>query len=102
MNETLGGVVSKVFCVCLFIFLLTGCGGYKSTKAVDECKDLVLDKLRAPASAIFSEIQIKDLDGKSYEIVGSFDAQNGFGAMLRGSFRCMGYEKESVRLINVG
>ena len=41
---------------------------------------------------------LKDVD-ISYEIIGSFDAQNGFGAMIRGSFRCMGYEKDSVRLI---
>ena len=102
MIKTLGVVVSKVLCMCLCVFLLTGCGSYKSTKAIDECKDLVLDKLRAPTSAIFSEIQVNDLDDKSYEIVGSFDAQNGFGAMLRGSFRCMGYEKDNVRLTYVG
>jgi hypothetical protein len=41
------------------------------------------------------------LDGKSFEIVGEFDAQNGFGAMLRGSFKCMGYENDELRLIYV-
>jgi len=102
MIKTLGYIVSKVLCVSICALLLTGCSSYKSTEAIDECKDLVLNKLRAPSSAIFSDIQINDLDDKSYEIIGSFDAQNGFGAMIRGSFRCMGYEKDSVRLIYVG
>ena len=102
MIKTLSYIVTKVLCVSICTFLLTGCSSYKSTEAIDECKDLVLNKLRAPSSAIFSDIQINDLDDKSYEIIGSFDAQNGFGAMIRGSFRCMGYEKDSVRLIYVG
>ena len=102
MIKTLDYLVSKILCVSVCSFLLMGCSSYKSTKAIDECKDLVLNKLRAPSSAIFSDIQINDLDDKSYEIIGSFDAQNGFGAMIRGSFRCMGYEKDSVRLIYVG
>lgn len=80
---------------------LTSCSNFGKGKAIEECQDLVKDELRAPGSAKFLEVNFNDLDGKSYEIVGEFDAQNGFGALLRGSFKCMGFEDEELRLIYV-
>ena len=56
MIKTLSYIVTKVLCVSICTFLLTGCSSYKSTEAIDECKDLVLNKLRAPSSAIFSDV----------------------------------------------
>ena len=78
---------------------LTSCGISAKNKSIEACKDLVREKLRSPSSAEFPEVNYEDIDGKSFEISGAFDAQNGFGAMLRGSFKCMGYENEELRLI---
>ena len=46
MIKTLSYIVTKVLCVSICTFLLTGCSSYKSTEAIDECKDLVLNKLK--------------------------------------------------------
>jgi hypothetical protein len=78
---------------------LTSCGISGKSKSINACKDLVREKLRSPSTAKFPEVNYEDIDGKSFEISGSFDAQNGFGAMLRGSFKCMGFEDEELRLI---
>jgi len=80
---------------------LTSCSLLGNGKAIEDCKSLVKDRLRSPGSAEFLEVKLDNLDGKSFEIVGEFDAQNGFGAMLRGSFKCMGYENDELRLIYV-
>ena len=80
---------------------LVSCSLLGDGKSIDECKELVKERLRSPSSAEFSAVEFNDLDGKSFEIVGEFDAQNGFGALLRGSFKCMGYEDQELRLIYV-
>jgi len=80
---------------------LVGCSLIGNGKSIDECKNLVRERLRSPSSAEFSGIELNNLDSKSFEIVGEVDSQNGFGAMLRGSFKCMGYEDEELRLIYV-
>ena len=80
---------------------LTSCGFFGNGKAIKDCKSLVKDRLRSPGSAEFLEVKLNNLDGKSFEIVGEFDAQNGFGAMLRGSYKCMGFQNEELRLIYV-
>ena len=82
-------------------FTLTSCGLLRNRAQIDECKNLVKERLRSPGSANFLEVRLNDLDGKSYEIIGKFDAQNGFGAMVRGSFKCMGFKDEKLRLIYV-
>ena len=91
------------FSLLVAIFLtsssLIGCGISGKSKSINACKELVREKLRTPSTAEFPEVNFRDIDGKSFEISGSFDAQNGFGAMLRGSFKCMGYENEDLRLI---
>ena len=87
-----------LFSLCL---ALVSCGFNGNGAKISECKNLVKDRLRSPGSAKFLEVELNDLDGKSYEIVGRFDAQNGFGALLRGSFKCMGFEGEKLRLIYV-
>ena len=92
--KSLGGI----FVISITI---TSCSFLGNGKSIEECKNLVKDRLRSPSSAEFSGVQRKDLDSKSFEITGQFDSQNGFGAMLRGSFKCMGYEDEELRLIYV-
>ena len=87
-----------VFVLCI---TLTSCGFLGNSKSIKDCENLVKDRLNSPSSAKFLEVKFNNLDGKSFEIVGEFDAQNGFGAMLRGSFKCMGFQDEELRLIYV-
>jgi hypothetical protein len=87
-----------IFLLCV---TLTGCSLLGNGKSIDSCKDLVKERLRSPSSAQFSEVKLNNLDSQSFEIVGKFDAQNGFGAMMRGSFKCIGFENDELRLIYV-
>lgn len=84
-----------------FIILSTSCSILGNRNAIEDCKNLVKERLKAPSSAKFLDVELNDLDGKSFEIVGEFDAQNGFGALIRGRFKCMGFENENLRLIYV-
>lgn len=86
--------------LCLAVFVLTACG--ESEPSVDEqriaaCHEAVLGGLKAPATAEFAgdEELGEWQEGKSVEIKGSVDAQNGFGALIRNSFRCI-VQKEDL------
>ena len=97
-NKNLLKSSGVIFVLCV---TLTSCGFLRNSKAIEDCKSLVKDRLSSPSTAEFLEVKFNNLDGMSFEIVGEFDAQNGFGAMLRGSFKCMGFQDEELRLIYV-
>lgn len=49
-------------------------------------------KLKAPATAKFSSMEIADVDESivtTYTVTGSVDAQNGFGALVRSRWTCI-------------
>ena len=55
------------------------------------CKQFVTKTLRAPASAQFQsagEAVINQVSGNEFEVRSHVDSQNGFGAMIRGTFVC--------------
>lgn len=55
------------------------------------CREQVLGKLRAPATARFTEGTVSFLPGQTAEFYtarGMVDAQNGYGAMLRLRYQC--------------
>jgi hypothetical protein len=55
------------------------------------CKQFVTKALRAPATAQFpssSEAVINEVSGNEFEVRSHVDSQNGFGAMIRGTFTC--------------
>ena len=47
------------------------------------CQDAVRERLRAPATAVFS-----NGSSNGYSVSGAVDSQNGFGALLRSHYRC--------------
>lgn len=51
------------------------------------CQDWVKDKLKAPATAEFSDIEVVT-DGDVYTFTGAVDAENSFGAKLRNRWTC--------------
>jgi hypothetical protein len=53
-------------------------------------QDVILPRLKSPSTAKFSrfdESSVTEIPG-GYQVAGWVDSQNGFGAMLRSSFRC--------------
>jgi hypothetical protein len=92
----------KIFTLILVsLLVLKSCGQLRNQDSIKACQELVKDRLSAPGTAKFVDVVFKDIDGKSFEVLGEFDAQNGFGAFLRGSFKCMGFEGGNLRLIYV-
>jgi hypothetical protein len=64
--------------------------GYNSdeSKATRACHDYVEDRLKAPATADFSdEFAVKE-EGNTYTAYGNVDSENGFGAKVRNAFTC--------------
>lgn len=56
-------------------------------QAIHACEQYISDNvLTSPASAKYSEEQFFDTDRP--EVAGKVDSQNGYGAMIRSSFRC--------------
>ncbi len=75
---------------------LSGCSS-ATAKFVEDCQSLVKADLKAPATAQFSEVEVKQEGSKTYLISGSVDSQNGFGALLRNSFECE-FDGENMNL----
>lgn len=82
----------------IFVFALSGCTP-SGERAIEECKNLVKNRLKAPATASFTNISVEDLDEKTSNIDGDVDAENSFGAKIRSSFSCQVYEDGSVKLL---
>ena len=63
--------------------------------AESHCEDFVKEHIQTPSTAKFPEentrirfFDNKSYDNKSLEVSGEFDAQNGFGAMIRSHYDC--------------
>lgn len=58
--------------------------------ATQMCHEYVRDRLRSPSTADFprSEQNVTAIGRRAYEISGTVDAQNGFGATVRNRFVC--------------
>lgn len=53
--------------------------------AIRQCEELVKQQLKAPSTAEFNSSASGD---GTWTVVGTVDAQNGFGAMIRSEFGC--------------
>lgn len=58
-----------------------------ATLAIHACEEAVKDRLKAPATARFLHESARQ-SGTLYYVEGDVDAENGFGALIRGHFRC--------------
>jgi hypothetical protein len=77
--------------VCMALFLtLTGVAPWTDQQqARHACEDAVKAQLKSPATAKFSDETISRTPiGGGWDVVGSVDSQNGFGALVRGSWTC--------------
>jgi len=65
----------------------------RKTDALIVCEDFAKRRLRAPSTAKFDhegsiDQAVTDLGAGHFRVIGYFDAQNGFGAMLRSDYVC--------------
>lgn len=64
--------------------------------AESACKEWVTDQLKAPATADFSNVEVKRYDDGRWRVAGEVDAENSFGATLRMSWSCyVGYDEDA-------
>jgi hypothetical protein len=66
---------------------LSGCSLLNDAD-LELCQEAVANRLKAPATAEFSDFQQEELDGRLTVVRGVVDAENGFGAKIRSSFKC--------------
>lgn len=78
----------------LLAAMVIACGSAPTPKEGDKygaivvCEDFVEDRLKAPATADFSDEEATLLAG-SWTVTGNVDAENSFGAKIRESFSCV-------------
>ncbi len=71
----------------VYAFSTSDDDGDESGYAKVACEGFVEDRLRSPASADFSDTSVVRA-GDTYTVTGAVDSQNGFGAMIRNTYRC--------------
>jgi hypothetical protein len=91
------GRISLLFLCCTF---LGGCSllGDADLKL---CEDAVKGRLKAPATAQFSGFEQEELDARLTAVRGSVDSENGFGAMIRSSFKCHVLDDEEATVMYI-
>lgn len=52
------------------------------------CEEFVKDRLKAPATAEFSDQHAESIGEQRWDVTGSVDSENSFGALIRSSYRC--------------
>jgi len=57
-------------------------------KAIDACHDYMFDRLKAPATADFSDEWATEVSSGGFKAYGTVDSENGFGAKVRLTFTC--------------
>lgn len=72
-------------------------------EAADRCQAAITAKLKSPSTAKYGEPTVTSSDGdfgSYYQVFGTVDAQNGFGAMIRGAYHCKAtHEKDGRWLV---
>lgn len=68
-------------------------------QAVAACHELVAERLRSPASAIYDPQDVVEESRHSWSITGRVDSQNRFGAMVGGRYACAAVEPNEPRTV---
>lgn len=82
-------MIVSVLAIAFFIGLSTsGDRDYDSNtsyEAIAQCEAAIKDRLKAPSTAKFESSATGDV---TWTVIGTVDAENSFGAMVRSSFQC--------------
>lgn len=96
MNATMLGM-RHLLAALVLPLALTGCSGVAAERELDAegkeaqavCEEeFVADRLKAPASAKFSDQTRTHLGQGHWRVNGTVDSENSFGAMIRGEYSC--------------
>ncbi len=68
---------------------------------VSLCEEAVTNRLKSPATAVFSDFQKDELDGRLTVVRGNVDSENGFGAMIRSSFKCHVFDDKDATVMYI-
>jgi hypothetical protein len=70
-------------------YFIQSAGG-DASEATEQCQSRVEDKLKSPATAEFGDSSSSELGktGDRWEVIGVVDAENGFGATVRLTYKC--------------
>ena len=113
-GSTIGGLILILFIVGAVIYGCSNSGSDSSdpddggggSMAEQMCEQFVTDRLKAPSTAEFPGGEVTDVGADEYEVVGSVDSQNGFGAMIRTGYTCTiryaGGDKWTLVSLNLG
>lgn len=52
------------------------------------CEEFVKDRLKAPATAEFSNQRAESIGDQRWDVTGTVDSENSFGALIRSNYRC--------------
>jgi hypothetical protein len=86
-------LMTVIFCILAFIRGLAESDKPTEDGAFGACRGFVSDRLRAPATAKFRDLTSDGASADStaenqFSVRASVDAENGFGALIRSSYRC--------------
>lgn len=104
---TIIGLLGIILALLFVAFLSQGAKptGPSRAGAFLACKQFVTKRLRAPATAKFtnsSEAVVNLLSDNEWAVASHVDSQNGFGAMIRSTFTCtVKPEGDNWRLIEI-
>jgi hypothetical protein len=97
-------LAKKSLTILIFISFATlsfsGCSAGDSILS-QKCKNLVLDQLKSPSTAVFSNISLSKVDDHISLLDGAVDSENGFGATVRADFECQVYDNNDVTLMSL-
>jgi len=75
-----------IIILILLIFYVSGCALRSEERAIVSARTLVAEYLKAPSTAQYQSTKIIDQSGQYYLVYVIVDAQNSFGAMIRGNY----------------
>ena len=88
----IGAAVAAVLAAAGGTAYALGAGGSDEDTAVERCQTAIGAKLKSPSTAKFADkVDVttqKGTFGTYFQVFGQVDAQNGFGATVRGAYHC--------------
>lgn len=92
-------LIALVASISVIVLATRGPDPTDPTTAVPACREEVRAKMRAPATTQFSGGEtVIDANSRRPQIDGTYDSQNGFGALERGTYSCVLNRDDAGRL----
>lgn len=91
-DDSMGRTANIVFwsIIATLVLVVGGFVAYNvlgESKAERVCKEAIEEDLKAPSTAEWVDVEVDD-SGDTTKVTGNVDAENSYGAKVRGSFSC--------------